>query len=413
MLWPCNHEAFCRHCAGLFFRTWLRYGFASVKEAPLTPQALRKITSALPFWLSLGFVPLVWLSALWGGWWFMLPVAYGWWAFTLMDFITGLDEDNPDTDAPLRDLFWYRAITLIWFPIQVATIYGVLWWLTQRADHPWWEDLGVVFGLGVMTGVIGIVYAHELLHQKNKLERWLADLLLASVLYSHFRSEHLLVHHLYVGTPRDPVTAKYNEGFIAYFMRVLWQCPQSAFRAEAAMLARKGLPWWHRSNPFWRFAALQGMMLALALAIGGVWGLVLFGVQAFTAFWHLELTNYIEHYGLTRRHLGNGKYEPVRPHHSWNASHQASNWLMINLQRHSDHHYKPDRRFPLLQTYTEKDAPQLPFGYPALTTLAMCPPLFRRYMNPKVRAWRKQFYPDITDWTDYNTQTTPMPRNAP
>ncbi len=378
----------------------------------MTPEQLRKITSALPFWVSLGFVPLVWLSALWGGWWFMLPVAYGWWAFTLIDFVTGLDADNPDTDVPVRELFWYRTITLIWFPIQAATIFGVLWYLTQKAGHAWWEDLGVTFGLGVMTGVIGIVYAHELLHQKPKHERWLADLLLASVLYSHFRSEHLLVHHRYVGTPRDPVTARYNEGFISYFFRVLRDCPPSAFRAEAQMLARKGLPWWHRSNPFWRFAALQLGFLALALVIGGWWGLLLFVWQAAVAFWHLELTNYIEHYGLTRRYLGDGKYEPVRPHHSWNASHQASNWLMINLQRHSDHHYKPDRRFPLLQTYDESAAPQLPFGYPALTTLAMCPPLFRRYMNPKVRAWRRQFYPDIEDWSDYTNHRTPLPKGA-
>lgn len=85
---------------------------------------------------------------------------------------------------------------------------------------------------------------------------------------------------------------------------------------------------------------------------------------------------------------------------------------MINLQRHSNHHTRPNRRFPLLQTYSEAEAPQLPFGYPALTTLAMFPPLFRRYMNPKVRAWRQQFYPDIDDWTEYTNHSTPRPRGA-
>ena len=378
----------------------------------MSPKQFRKLASALPFWVSLGFLPLIYFSILWGGWWFMLPVAYGWWAFTLIDFVTGLSDDNPDTETPLKDLFWYRLITLIWFPVQMVTIFAALWWLTSHADLRWWEDLGVMFGVGVMSGVIGIVYAHELMHQKTTAERWLADLILASVMYSHFRSEHLQVHHRYVGTPRDPVTARYNEGFIAYFGRVLRDCPPSAFRAEVAMLARKGLPWWHRSNPFWRYGALQLGMLALAFAIGGGWGLALFVWQGFVAFWQLELTNYIEHYGLTRRYLGDGKYEPVRPHHSWNASHKASNWLMINLQRHSDNHFKPERRFPLLQTYDAKAAPQLPFGYPALTTLAMFPPLFRRYMNPKVREWRRQFYPDIEDWTDYTQHRTPYPKGA-
>ena len=264
-----------------------------------------------------------------------------------------------------------------------------------------------------MSGTIGINYSHELMHQKSKLERWLADLLLATVLYSHFRSEHLRVHHLYVGTPRDAVTARYNENYHRFFPRVLRDGLRSSFRAERAMLARKGLPWHHPSNPFWRYWALQGAMLALALGLGGWLGLGLFAFQALVAIWQLELVNYVEHYGLTRRHLGNGKYEHVMPHHSWNADHRASNWLLINLQRHSDHHYKPDRRFPLLQTYTPDDAPQLPYGYPVMTLAALIPPLWRRMMNPRVRAWRKQFYPDTTDWQAYNKAQNPMPAGAP
>ena len=168
-----------------------------------------------------------------------------------------------------------------------------------------------------------------------------------------------------------------------------------------------------RRNPFWRYAALQLGMVALALILGGGVGLLLFVFQAFIAVWQLELTNYVEHYGLTRRHLGAGRYEHIRPRHSWNASHRVTNWLMINLQRHSDHHYRPDRRFPLLQTYGPDEAPQLPMGYPAMNFLAMAPCWWRRKMNPRVRRWRRQFYPDIEDWTAYDRGTLPMPRNAP
>lgn len=379
----------------------------------MTPERFRSLSAALPFWVSLGFVPLIMFAASWGSWWLVLIPIYGWGVFTLMDFITGVCTENPDVNTPLRDLFWYRAITLIWFPIQFAVIFGALWWVSGSDDLNAPEIIALFFGVGVMSGVIGIVYAHELMHQPPRIERWLADLLLASVLYSHFRSEHLLVHHRYVGTPRDPVTARYGEGFQAYFWRVLRDCPGSALRAEAAMLKRKGLPAWHVSNPFWRYGALQLGFLALAFAIGGWAGVGLFVWQAIIAIWQLELTNYIEHYGLTRKYIGDGRYEPVRPRHSWNAAHKASNWLMINLQRHSDHHYKPDRRFPLLQTYGEDAAPQLPFGYPALTTLAMVPPLWRRAMNPRVRAWRRQFYPEITDWSEYDRGRTPSPAGAP
>ena len=181
---------------------------------------------------------------------------------------------------------------------------------------------------------------------------------------------------------------------------------------QPASTSRESVYPWDRRNPFWRYAALQGTMLVLAVVVGGWTGLGLFLFQALIAIWQLELTNYVEHYGLSRKHLGEGRYEPVRPRHSWNASHTATNWLLINLQRHSDHHTKPDRRFPLLQTYGADEAPQLPMGYPAMTVLAMIPPLWRRRMNPRVRAWRRQFYPEITDWTDYNHGTLPMPRNA-
>ena len=376
----------------------------------IAPKELARLSRAAPFWLSLGLVPLVWFCALTGGWTIALLPLSTWIMFSVLDAAIGLNTDNADISATDDDLFWYRLVTLIWMPAQFLTLFGLIWYVPQAEHLSSLERITLFFGVGIMTGTIGINYSHELMHQRNRLERFCADALLAMVLYSHYRSEHLLVHHRYVGTPRDPVTAKYNEGFHRFYPRVLRQSFVSAFQAEAQMLARKNLPWTTLSNPFFKYGALQGACLVLALLLGGVSGLLLFLVQAGVAVWQLELVNYIEHYGLTRKHLGDGKYEHVKPHHSWNAAHRASNWLLINLQRHSDHHFKPDRRFPVLQTYGVEEAPQLPLGYPMMTMAAMVPPLWRRIMNPRVRAWRKQYYPEITDWTEYNKRSTPMPR---
>ncbi len=371
---------------------------------------LSSLQSAAPFWVSLLMVPMVLIGATFGGFWVVLVPIYGWLGFTLLDAVLGKNDTNADPQTKEDDLIWYQLITLIWFPLQILVLLLLLWYVPRAGHLGLGEKLGLFFGMGVISGTIGINYSHELMHQKSRLERWLGDLLLAGVLYSHFRSEHLRVHHLYVGTSRDPVTARYNEGFHRFFPRVLWQSLRSSWKAEAQMLARGNRPIWHPTNPFWRYAVLQAAMLLCAFFLSGWEGVGLFTFQAFVAVWQLELVNYIEHYGLTRRHLGEGKYEHVRPRHSWNASLQASNWLLINLQRHSDHHYKPDRRFPLLQTYSEEEAPQLPHGYPAMTALAMIPPLWRRVMNPRVRAWRRKFYPDITDWTPYNKGLNPPPR---
>lgn len=376
----------------------------------ISASEIAKPQNALPFWISFLLIPVAWIGAIYGSWWVIALPIVTWFLFAIVDALLGLNTENADPETAESDLFWYRAATMAWVPVQFLTLFGLIWFVSDAEHLSTLEKALLFFGVGIMTGGIGINFSHELMHQKDRRERWLGDILLSMVLYSHFRSEHLLVHHRYVGTPRDPVTARYNEGFHRYFPRVLVGSAKSAFRAERDMLARKDLVWSDFSNPFWRYWALQASMLLLAILAGGWIGLLLFLWQAYIAIWHLELVNYVEHYGLTRKHLGNGKYEHVMPHHSWNAAHKASNWLLINLQRHSDHHYKPDRRFPLLQNYTEADAPQLPHGYPLMAAIAMIPPVWRRYMNPRVRKWRLMYYPEITDWKPYAKARNPMPR---
>jgi len=376
----------------------------------LPPQTVARFENALPFAMSFLLVPLAIITATYGGWTVILLPVVTWYLFSLLDIAVGLNTDNADLETSDSDLVWYRAITNLWAPVQFLMLFGLIAYVAPATHLATWEKIGVFFGVGVITGTVGINYSHELMHQKNKAERWMADALLAMVLYSHFRSEHLLVHHRYVATPRDPVTARMGESFYRFYPRVLKQCFLSALGAEKAMLARKNLPARDLSNPFWKYAGLQLICVVLAFVLGGWAGVGLFAVQAGVAIWQLELVNYIEHYGLTRKHLGDGKYEHVQPRHSWNAANKASNWLLINLQRHSDHHFKPDRRFPVLQNYTEADAPQLPYGYPVMTIAAMMPGIWRRVMNPRVRKWRGMYYPEITDWSAYDKAANPQPR---
>ena len=356
------------------------------------------LAKALPFWISLLFLPVVWWVCQTGGWAIFSLPAGAMALFVLIDAITGATQESVDLETDEADLFWYRLITLIWAPLQFLMTFGALGLVVSSDTLSTFEKWAIFVGVGFVAGAIGIVYAHELMHQKPKIERLMGDLLMCMVLYGHFRTEHLLVHHRYVGTPRDAVTARYNENFYRFFLRVLPGSIFSAFQAEREKLARAGLPWWSSRNPFWTYWTFQIAFLILAALIGGWMGLWLFATQAFVAVFYLELINYVEHYGLTRKHLGDGKYEHVKPRHSWNSDYKVSNWLLINLQRHSDHHYKPDRRFPLLQTYGPQDAPQLPSGYPLIAAIALVPPAWRRLMNPRVLKWRAMYYPEITDW---------------
>lgn len=372
------------------------------------PPPIAHIKSALPFAISLAMVPLAIIGAVYGGWTVLLLPLFAWGLFDLLDLVVGLNTKNEDTETAEKDLFWFRLLTMIWVPVQFILLFGLIAYASNTYHLDLLEKIGLFIGIGVMTGIVGIVYAHELIHQKNRLERWLGDILLAMVLYSHFRTEHLKVHHVHVGTAADPVTARYGEDFHTYFQRVLVECPKNAWETEVDLLKRTGRPAHSLKNPFWIYGGLQLFMCGLALALGGAQGLLLFLIQAIVAIWQLELTNYVEHYGLTRRKLDDGSHEPVAPHHSWNSAHKASNWLLINLQRHSDHHYKPDRRYPLLQTYDAEKAPQLPYGYPLMGAMALVPKFWKSRMNPRVRDWRKKYYPDITDWAPYNFGATPV-----
>jgi alkane 1-monooxygenase len=241
--------------------------------AVLSQAEVARPIRAMPFWLSLSVVPLALIGAAQGGWAVALLPLHAWGLFSLLDALAGLQTTDADPGTPAAGLSWYRAITLIWTPVQFVLLFWMIWHV-PRADHlgPA-EKAALFFGMGVVTGTIGITYAHELMHRAGRLERGLADLLLAMVLYGHFRSEHLRVHHPHVGTPRDPVSARYNEGFHRFFPRVLVQCAASSWRAEAAFLARKGQPAWHPRNPFWRYAGLQAAMAGLRWRLGAdrVW----------------------------------------------------------------------------------------------------------------------------------------------
>jgi len=357
---------------------------------------------ALPFAVSFILVPFIAAAAAFGGWWIAAPFFVGWVVVGIVDKIVGLDTDSMDPATKDSLLYWHKMVTWAWVPVQLLLMAFVLWQATIPGHLGTWEAIGAALALGIATGGIGITYAHELVHQRNKWERWAGEVLLCSTAYGHFATEHVFGHHIHVGTPRDPVSARKGQDFYSFFVQAVSGTLISAWRIERDRLARRGLPVWHRSNPFWRYGLGLFAFMGLAYAIGGTFGVALFGVQAFMAIFQLEAVNYVEHYGLQRRLKEDGTFERVGMHHSWNASHAVSNWLLINLQRHSDHHYRPDRRFPLLQHHSWKTAPQLPFGYSVMVAFALNPPVWFWLMNPRVERWRETFYPGVTDWNAYD-----------
>ncbi|GIZ96761.1 hypothetical protein TTY48_13730 [Tsukamurella sp. TY48] len=75
----------------------------------------------------------------------------------------------------------------------------------------------------------------------------------------------------------------------------------------------------------------------------------------------LESVNHIEHYSLLRERRPDGRYGRSGPQHSWNSTLPVTGLATFHLQRHSDHHTHPGRRYQLLRI--DEHAPELPGGY--------------------------------------------------
>lgn len=296
-----------------------------------------------------------------------IPVVFVFVLIPLFDYLLKVDESTIASEEVNRlknKKYWSYPLTLYFVTHFVVLAYGA----KSIIDfNSWFYVLSISFIVGLYTGGIGITVGHELCHKKEFKFRLMADLILSSVCYQHFAVEHVRGHHLNVATPSDPASAHKNESCYSF----VWRSIVGSFKHALELDARYVL-----------FGFGLSVLMALLFAYFGLKVLVYFLLQSLVAVVLLELVNYIEHYGLTRKQLDNGRFEKVLPIHSWNSSHLFSNYLLFNLQRHSDHHANATLAFSALQHQVK--APQLPSGYPGMILLALVPVLWFKVMNSKL-----------------------------
>jgi alkane 1-monooxygenase len=334
------------------------------------------IVPLLPF-ISWGLVEATGL----GAFWFYGPVLiFG--AFPLLDLAIGLDASNPPESVIkwLEQDRYYRWCTYLFLPLQYAGLVFACW-MWAHGGLSTLESVGLSLTVAMVAGV-AINTAHELGHKRASSERWLSKVALAQTGYGHFFVEHNRGHHVRVATPEDPASARLGESFYEFLPRTVVGSLRSALEIEREHLARDGRRFWSVRNDIlgaWGMSA--ALFAGLALAFGAV-VLPYLLIQAVVGFSLLEVVNYLEHYGLLRRRREDGRYERCRPEHSWNSNNVASNVLLYHLQRHSDHHANPLRRYQSLRHFDE--APQLPTGYAGMIVVAAIPPLWRRVMDRRL-----------------------------
>ncbi len=326
-------------------------------------------------------VLLLFLASFLGGVWAIGALAYlTVFVFTLDRLIEGAAaRSNSDGEFPAGEpLSVFLGIShLILIVVSILA-------LTGQTGLVWWE-IGICFIVfGQYFGQVSNANAHELIHHANRWMNRLGVAVYSSMMFGHHASAHTKVHHVYVGSHRDPNTAHFGESIYRFWPRAWLGSFMRGLEAETKLRERAKTPKPKWTHPYVVYAAWSTVSLIVAMLIAGWLGLIaLLGVSLYATMQHLA-SDYIQHYGMRRRMLANGKFEPVGPKHSWNSPHTFSSAMMMNVPRHSDHHMNPARKFTELRL-DEDTMPMLPKSIPVMGIISLVPPLWRHMMDDRVR----------------------------
>ena len=309
-----------------------------------------------------------------------------WWGIALTDVFMPGGKHSPSAVPPQTRMTYFSAVLRLYVLLQLVLIV-VGAHAAMQADWP--VVLGIAFSVGFITGSQGITFAHELGHRKSKMDRFCGWILMTSVCYGHFMVEHYRGHHPRAATHADAATSRFGETLYQFLPRTLWGSFKSGWALETQRI-RQMKTSWLRSPLAWSTGATVALIGAVTLifrAQAAPKMIAFFVLQSIVAFVLLEIVNYIEHYGLQRKTI-QGRREAFGMMHAWNADHVATNSMLANLQRHSDHHMHAWKPYATLEPLP---GPQLPTGYAGCLMLAMVPPLWFALMHPRIeKLARKQ-----------------------
>ncbi len=360
------------------------------------------VSNALPHFVPLAVFPLVVCAAAYGGWWLAGPFVF----YALADGfekILGQEERNMDP-ATTREsqLFPYKLSLWLWGALWPVTFVFSLWQVLVSGHLALWEIVIIAVFLVLVAQSVFIV-GHELVHRRAPWERRLGEFLLSSCSYPHYATEHVYLHHPHVCTPLDPGSAPKGMSFWQYLFPELKNNLLGAWRFERRGLRRRRRPVWHYTNPFWRYAAGIVFWYGLVFWLGGPLAVLAYLILCGSPVFSMKISNYVQHYGLRRIRTPAGRFESVKPRHAWSADYKFSNWMYYNMQRHADHHTS-NQRYPLLQYHDESASPQLPGSYTQMNSLALLPKRWFATIDPLLDRQRAQFYPEIDDWSAYDSR---------
>ena len=334
-------------------------------------------------YLSVLSLPItVWISFQSTGILTFLPALYLFLVIPFFELILKVDPQNLSEQEKVlaaNDSF-YSVLLYLMLPIQFGFLVYFMFHIQEAQTTS--VLIGRISSMGLMCGVLGINIGHELGHRSNRFERIIGELLLLSSLENHFLPYHNRGHHTNVGTKSDPATARRDEWLFIFWFRSQIGSYLQAWKIEITRMKIMKKHMFSLDNKMIQYTLLHSLFLGSIYTYFGAAVLIYFLLAATVGIILLETVNYIEHYGLYRQQRENGNYEQVKRKHSWNSNHVIGRVVLFELSRHSDHHFKADRPYQLMET--SEDSPVMPTGYPGMMLLAFVPPLFFKVMNHRV-----------------------------
>ena len=242
--------------------------------------------------------------------------------------------------------------------------------------------IGVLLSLALYVGQVSALAAHDLIHSRNRRLFALGAWVYVSMLYGHHVSAHRRIHHRYVATQDDPATPEPGDGFWDYAPLAWWRSFIAGYEMEtSAMRPRLGARR-RRIHPYYTWVGGAAVLILATM--------ILFGFGAMLAYVILLcplvqvqflMADFVDHYGLKRSKLDDGKLEPAGAQHSWVAPPVLPRAFRPRAAHRGDH--------DLRGVGTDEGAaraPVLPWPMPVMAAVALIPPLWRRMMDPRVEA---------------------------
>lgn len=341
---------------------------------------LRFLKYILPFLFFFG----AWQSFHSYGWFVWLPVIAAFFIIPVLELFIKPDPSNMNAaeEEMARKSRIYDVLLYFVVAFQYFALYQFL--VSMKNDTlAWYETAGRIAVMGLLCGTFGINVGHELGHRVKRFEQTLAKALLLTSLYMHFFTEHNKGHHKRVATPEDPSSARYGEPVYTFYFRTIIMSYFSAWHIANDEVKKKGKAVLSLYNEMIQFQLIQVAFVGTIWYFFGGLVTVYFLAAALIGILLLETVNYIEHYGLQRKKIAEGRYERALPVHSWNSDHVIGRIMLFELSRHSDHHYLASRKYQVLRHHD--NSPQMPTGYPGMIILSLVPPLWFYVMNNRIK----------------------------